>query len=171
MSEDYDYIGEHHGPLPEAPPDDSTRPEAVFESFRVALQALRDTDGDFARDAAVAAFDECIALARKWPAWEPGSGAPLRLPLGIYRHYKGGLYTALGVVFHHESRQPMVVYLSHERGTVSVRSLFGHSGDPDGWNDIIFFERDEDSEPVGTRRFEFVGHHEGSASAPEVRLK
>jgi hypothetical protein len=103
--------------------------------------------------------------SHKWPAWEPTSdqGAAIRLPLGVYRHYKGGLYTALGVVFHHESRQPMVIYLSHERGTVSVRSLFGHSGDPDGWDDIV-------SPEAVTRRFEFVGHHVDSTQA-EVRLK
>ena len=100
----------------------------------------------------------------------PDQSVGVRLPLGIYRHYKGGLYTALGVVFHHESRQPMVVYLSHERGTVSVRPLFGHSGDPDGWDDTVGFEEDEDGEPVGQRRFEFVGHHEGSEQA-EVRLR
>jgi hypothetical protein len=42
-----------------------TAPEPVFESFRNALrEALRhDPAGDFGAEAAVAAFDECLALA------------------------------------------------------------------------------------------------------------
>lgn len=32
------------------------------------------------------------------------------LPLGRYRHYKGGEYEVLGVVRHSESLEPMVLY-------------------------------------------------------------
>jgi hypothetical protein len=32
------------------------------------------------------------------------------LPLGRYRHYKGGLYEVTGVVRHSESLAPMVLY-------------------------------------------------------------
>ncbi len=37
--------------------------------------------------------------------------APLpTLPLGHYRHYKGGRYDVLGVVRHSETLEPMVLY-------------------------------------------------------------
>jgi hypothetical protein len=37
--------------------------------------------------------------------------APLpTLPLGRYRHYKGGLYDVLGVARHSETLEPMVLY-------------------------------------------------------------
>lgn len=32
------------------------------------------------------------------------------IPLGRYRHYKGGRYQVLGVVRHSESLEPMVLY-------------------------------------------------------------
>lgn len=32
------------------------------------------------------------------------------LPLGLYRHYKGGEYEVIGVSRHSESLEPMVVY-------------------------------------------------------------
>ncbi|WP_457333606.1 DUF1653 domain-containing protein [Rhizobacter sp. P5_C2] len=32
------------------------------------------------------------------------------LPLGLYRHYKGGEYEVIGVARHSESLEPMVVY-------------------------------------------------------------
>jgi hypothetical protein len=57
---------------------------------------------------------------------------------GIYRHYKGGLYRALCLVEHHESRQEYVVYVCLEKGTVNIRPLNGGlPNDPDGWTDII----------------------------------
>jgi len=40
------------------------------------------------------------------------------LPLGRYRHYKGGEYEVLGVVRHSESLEPMVLY----------RALYGDVG-------------------------------------------
>jgi len=40
------------------------------------------------------------------------------LPLGRYRHYKGGEYEVLGVVRHSESLEPMVLY----------RALYGDAG-------------------------------------------
>jgi hypothetical protein len=56
---------------------------------------------------------------------------------GLYRHYKGGLYTALALVLHHESKLPMVVYVSHAYGAHRVRPLRGWPGDPDGWLDEV----------------------------------
>ena len=40
------------------------------------------------------------------------------LPLGRYRHYKGGEYEVLGVVRHSETLEPMVLY----------RALYGEAG-------------------------------------------
>jgi hypothetical protein len=56
---------------------------------------------------------------------------------GLYRHYKGGLYTALFLVTHHETRLPMVLYISHTYGGANVRPLIGWQDDQDGWLDII----------------------------------
>lgn len=53
---------------------------------------------------------------------------------GLYRHYKGGLYTAVALVTHHETNRPMVLYVSHTYGGLRVRPLDGWPGDPDGWN-------------------------------------
>jgi len=40
------------------------------------------------------------------------------LPLGRYRHYKGGEYEVIGVVRHSESLEPMALY----------RALYGDAG-------------------------------------------
>jgi hypothetical protein len=92
--------------------------------------------------------------------------------LGIYQHYKGGLYTALLIVQHHDTRRPMVVYVSHEKGSINCRPLRGWHGsptgghivedpechDPDGWLDEV-----ELTEPgvgkTGERgpRFRYIG--------------
>jgi hypothetical protein len=34
------------------------------------------------------------------------------LPVGLYRHYKGGLYQLLGVAAHSETKELMVVYVA-----------------------------------------------------------
>lgn len=70
---------------------------------------------------------------------------------GLYRHYKGHLYTALGLITHHETRRPMVKYVSHTYGGENVRPLHGWEGDPDGWADPV---------PIDGKvvpRFAFVG--------------
>lgn len=83
---------------------------------------------------------------------------------GLWRHYKGGLYTAIGLVTHHETRKPMVLYVSHTYGATNVRPLHGwtdehpFSGgdpkDPDGWLDFVPMPE----EPVlKVARFEFIG--------------
>jgi hypothetical protein len=63
---------------------------------------------------------------------------------GTYRHYRGDLYTAIGLVTHHETREPMVLYVSHEKGCVNCRPLHGwqydppgESQDPDGFCDCV----------------------------------
>lgn len=72
---------------------------------------------------------------------------------GLFRHYKGGLYTALFLITHHEKRMPIVVYVSHTYGGANGRPLVGWAEDPDGWTDFV-------SPPDGgaaVRRFTFVG--------------
>lgn len=70
---------------------------------------------------------------------------------GLYRHYKGGLYTAIALVTHHETGEPMVLYCSHTYGGLRVRPLDGFETDRDGWNVRVAV----DGELV--ERFEFVG--------------
>lgn len=53
--------------------------------------------------------------------------------LGLYKHYKGGEYFAVGLGTHHETRKPMVSYVSREKRTWNNRPLEGRSDDPDGW--------------------------------------
>ena len=80
---------------------------------------------------------------------------------GVYRHYKGGLYTVLftarnstnffgesPVVFgdgaNQDTRTVMVVYFSHEKGTINVR-------DEKEFNEFVYIEG-----KMPTRRFERV---------------
>lgn len=63
---------------------------------------------------------------------------------GIYEHYKGGRYTAFMILQHHDTRKPMVAYVSHEKGSANCRPLRGwyqEDGgtcvDTDGWLDEV----------------------------------
>lgn len=88
---------------------------------------------------------------------------------GLYRHYKGGLYTAICLVTHHETREPMVLYMSHTYGGLNVRPLHGYTErpdgvrdygwkeDPDGWADVIDEAADAGTLPRLVPRFQFVG--------------
>jgi hypothetical protein len=75
---------------------------------------------------------------------------------GVYEHYKGGLYRALFLVEHHETRQPMVVYVSLLHGTVNVRPLHQNAvqHDPDGWNALM--DVAGSCPPAYTPRFKFL---------------
>ena len=42
----------------------------------------------------------------------------IETPIGLYRHYKGGLYEVIGTARHSETREPMTVY----------RALYGEHG-------------------------------------------
>jgi hypothetical protein len=55
------------------------------------------------------------------------------LKTGLYCHYKGGLHTVIGVAFHHHTREPFVLYVSHDHGSLNVRPLRGTEQDPDGF--------------------------------------
>jgi hypothetical protein len=83
----------------------------------------------------------------------PAAGAVVAATFrpGLYRHYKGGLYTALQLVTHHETRKQMVLYISHAYGGANVRPLVGWEGDPDGWADLV------EHRGGYTTRFVFVG--------------
>ena len=63
-----------------------------------------------------------MSLNTSPPSSGPASDTDLSpLPsihLGLYRHYKGGLYEVQGVVRHSETLQPMVLY----------RALYGQRG-------------------------------------------
>ena len=78
--------------------------------------------------------------------------------LGVYEHYKGGRYTALMVVRHHDTGKPMVVYASHEKGTLNVRPLWGWwqpaLRDAYGWLDKI------DTTAYTGPRFKYIGPRE-----------
>ena len=68
---------------------------------------------------------------------------------GLYQHYKGNAYVALCLVTHHETRLPMVLYISLVYGSTNVRPLIGWPGDEDGFID---------SPPLLQRpRFHYVG--------------
>ena len=71
--------------------------------------------------------------------------------VGNYRHYRGGTYAALGIVAHHDSRAPMVLYVSHATGELSVRPLKPVPGDPDAWDDWV------NHEGKRVRRFSYMG--------------
>lgn len=66
--------------------------------------------------------------------------SPAQFKIGTYRHYKGDLFTAIGLVTHHETRQPMVLYVSHLKGCVNCRPLHGYAGDADGFCDPVFID-------------------------------
>lgn len=85
---------------------------------------------------------------------------------GVYQHYRGGLYTAVMLVTHHQTRLPMVVYFSHEKHSLNCRPLVGWRDtgdrgslraeepaiDPDGWNDTV-----TDLEHQRVPRFRYLG--------------
>lgn len=72
----------------------------------------------------------------------------MKLEPGLYRHYKGGLYTVQHLVTHHDTRLPMVVYVSHQYGGTCVRPLLGWGSfdegeatqeiDQDGWFNQVY---------------------------------
>ena len=79
--------------------------------------------------------------------------------LGNYQHYKGPTYTALGLVEHHETNAPYVLYVSHTTGKLRMRPLKPVPGDLDAWDDWVGVEGNR------VRRFSYLGektHDEGN---------
>ena len=118
--------------------DNRSAKELVTE-LRDQIAALPVDQEGLGRDVALSLMDLILErVGGAWPPFPPPGERPgIEFSLGLYMHYKGGFYTALGLVFHHESRQPMVRYVCNQTGTESVRSLYGHPGDPDGWKDRV----------------------------------
>jgi hypothetical protein len=69
----------------------------------------------------------------------------LDLPLGVYRHYKGGEYVLFAVSLMEETLQIMVHYYSVGHGTRWTRAL-------SNWNEQI----DVHLDPARRSRFEYV---------------
>lgn len=86
--------------------------------------------------------------------------APVVLKLGIYRHYKGGHYSVIGLGMHHENRKPYVLYVSLTKGTVNIRPLYPVTGDIDGFLTSVTVEGRT------VKRFRYIGRSMGKVNAP-----
>ncbi|MFG6447711.1 DUF1653 domain-containing protein [Roseateles sp. BYS180W] len=76
------------------------------------------------------------------------------IPLGRYRHYKGGEYEVLGVVRHSESLEPLVLY----------RPLYNNSG---AWvRPFAMFLESVEHAGQSVSRFSWIGP--GAAAAQAV---
>jgi hypothetical protein len=54
---------------------------------------------------------------------------------GKHNHHRGGQYTAICIALDHETREPMVVYVSLTHGTTCVRPLC--TPGEDSWTDLV----------------------------------
>ncbi|MCL2850757.1 MAG: DUF1653 domain-containing protein [Firmicutes bacterium] len=66
------------------------------------------------------------------------------IKIGIYRHFKGGIYRVVGMAIHSETQEEMVLYQASSNGLMYVRPIRM-------WNEIV--ERGGET----FRRFEFIG--------------
>jgi hypothetical protein len=111
--------------------------------------ALHDVDSD--------------GVVYRWDA--PACQSPL--PLGLYTHYKGGLYTLVAIGKHGATHTPWVAYLSHEHAdglcfrpvnseppAVTAEMARAHGN---GWSDVVGTR--EDGKPL--LRFTYVGQRDG----------
>lgn len=76
-----------------------------------------------------------------------------QLPMGLYQHYKGGIYLVLGIAQHTETKENMVVYVSMEMRPgprMRARPVYGAEGFMDSY-------RDENGITKGPR-FVYLGH-------------
>lgn len=65
----------------------------------------------------------------------------IETPIGLYQHYKGGMYRVLGTVRHSESLEPMTLYqaLYGQQGLwVRPAAMFSETVDIDGKNQARF---------------------------------
>lgn len=67
---------------------------------------------------------------------------PFTIQPGLYRHYKGGLYTVLHTARHSETEEWLVVYRSEAHGTLWVRPLSMWTELVDGRPRFAFIESD-----------------------------
>jgi hypothetical protein len=137
-----------------------TETEARFEHFIKKLRTLAKRAGE-TQAAEQELIDELhgwLKLAREREPYRPEppklfvSGMSVKRmafpPLGVWRHYKGGDYTVIGHARYHDTDWPMVLYVSHEHGGVTVRPSIGHAHDRDGFIEPL---------PDGRDRFQYVG--------------
>jgi hypothetical protein len=86
---------------------------------------------------------------------------PSNFKPGLYRHYKGGVYTAIQLVRHHEKKEPYVVYLSMNNGRMYLREWCTPGAD--SWADMVQY-RDTFGNLTGevVPRFKFLSpsHYE-----------
>ena len=75
----------------------------------------------------------------------------MRIPRGLYKHFKGNLYEVIGVAHHSETDEAFVVYRPlYGKGKLTIRPLemFIEQVDRDGYKGSRFFcvmdFRDED---------------------------
>ncbi|MFT8896200.1 MAG: DUF1653 domain-containing protein [Acetobacter sp.] len=71
---------------------------------------------------------------------------PFTIQPGLYRHYKGGLYTVLHTARHSETEEWLVVYRSEAHGTLWVRPLSMWTELVDGRPRFAFIESDGTTE-------------------------
>ena len=67
-------------------------------------------------------------------------GEDTRIKLGIYRHFKGGIYEVLGIAIHSETMEEMVVYRNLDSGKWWVRpaSMWNETVERDGQTYLRF---------------------------------
>ncbi len=107
-----------------------------------------------------------IGLLKEWPTNIDGRQMAIvrkaftmpSFSMGLYRHYKGGVYRAIGLAQHHESRTWQVIYVSMSLGSINVRPLVSSPGslDQDAWMDRV--EVVDDAGKRSVPRFEWLGH-------------
>jgi Protein of unknown function (DUF1653) len=95
-------------------------------------------------------YCECGATMQ----WLPAPSLPAAPPIGVYRHYKGGLYTLVAIAeTHHHNGDLDAVYVSHTTEKIVTRPLltYGDSRNDDAWCDLVRW-------PDGTLRLRFTPH-------------
>lgn len=88
-----------------------------------------------------------------------GDDSDETIEMGIWRHYKGGLYRVTGLARHHENGKPMVIYVSLKYGTVNVRPMYGWVGDRDAFMGAVKLKGKwlKGADAGFTPRFVYVG--------------
>lgn len=84
---------------------------------------------------------------------------------GLYRHYKGSDYRALFIVYHHDTEEAFVVYISYAHPAKIRLREYATEG-KDSWTDFVQPEWNEMvwANPVSSssdghvyKRFEYIG--------------
>jgi hypothetical protein len=90
------------------------------------------------------------AFAKGWLARNAKEGKAMEIfKPGVYRHFKGDTYRAMGLITHHHTRRPWVKYFDKD-GTENMRPLESSPEDSSAWTDVVEHEGRQ------VRRFELV---------------